>query len=344
MSMCESKIMRRQIDVYKRQIVDEASQQDIVPGVLCLGCAKNVVIVGDRKQLPHIPAKSNLTAPNMLYDCCKYSLLDSICEVFQDQIPRTLLKEHYRCHPKIIQFCNKQFYHNELIPMTKDQEEDSIQLIITAKGNHMRQYKNQREIDSILKVKETMGFLDNNTGFIAPYNNQVNLARLELPTEVVKDTIHKFQGRECDKIIFSTVLDKKSESRMQIDFVDNGPLINVAVSRAKKQFCLVTGKDVFKTNNKYIAALIRYIEYYSSKKEDIIDSPVISAFDLLYAEYDRSLEKLNKKLNKKDSRYKSEQIVSALVKDLLDDVKYDSLTVSYTHLLTRWSLLDISVK
>ena len=306
-------------------IVDEASQQDIVPGVLCLGCAKNVVIVGDRKQLPHIPAKSNLTAPNMLYDCCKYSLLDSICEVFQDQIPRTLLKEHYRCHPKIIQFCNKQFYHNELIPMTKDQEEDSIQLIITAKGNHMRQYKNQREIDSILKVKETMGFLDNNTGFIAPYNNQVNLARLELPTEVVKDTIHKFQGRECDKIIFSTVLDKKSESRMQIDFVDNGPLINVAVSRAKKQFCLVTGKDVFKTNNKYIAALIRYIEYYSSKKEDIIDSPVISAFDLLYAEYDRSLEKLNKKLNKKDSRYKSEQIVSALVKDLLDDVKYDSL-------------------
>ena len=146
-----------------------------------------------------------------------------------------------------------------------------------------------------------------------------------MPTEVVKDTIHKFQGRECDKIIFSTVLDKKSESRMQIDFVDNGPLINVAVSRAKKQFCLVTGKDVFKSNNRYIAALIRYIEYYSSKKEDIIDSPVISAFDLLYAEYDRSLEKLNKKLNKKDSRYKSEQIVSALLKDLLDDVKYDSL-------------------
>lgn len=88
-------------------IIDESSQQDLVPGILCLGCAKNVIIVGDRKQLSHISSKTKILAPQEQYDCQKYSLLDSICEVFGDTIPRTLLKEHYRCHPRIIQFCNK---------------------------------------------------------------------------------------------------------------------------------------------------------------------------------------------------------------------------------------------
>ncbi|KPX46981.1 ATP-binding protein, partial [Pseudomonas savastanoi pv. glycinea] len=96
-------------------IIDEASQQDIVPGVLALSCAKNLIIVGDRKQLAHIPEKLGLEAPAPWYDCEKYSLLDSCVSVFGNSIPMTLLKEHYRCHPRIIQFCNQQFYDNQLV-------------------------------------------------------------------------------------------------------------------------------------------------------------------------------------------------------------------------------------
>ena len=36
-------------------IVDEASQVELVPGIIALSTAKNAVIVGDLKQLPHIP-------------------------------------------------------------------------------------------------------------------------------------------------------------------------------------------------------------------------------------------------------------------------------------------------
>jgi len=36
-------------------IIDEASQLELVPGILALGCARNVVIVGDKQQLAHIP-------------------------------------------------------------------------------------------------------------------------------------------------------------------------------------------------------------------------------------------------------------------------------------------------
>ena len=306
-------------------IIDEASQQDIVPGILCLGCARNIVIVGDRKQLPHIPVPTDLQAPNAFYDCYRYSLLDSFCFIFSGKVPCTLLKEHYRCHPKIIQFCNKQFYDNQLIPMKKDCGEQSMRLVITATGNHARYNMNQREIDSILEISETSGFLSDGVGFIAPFNDQVNLGRKYLPAEVAKDTIHKFQGRECDEIFFSTVLDEKRVSKQKLSFVDNGSLINVAVSRAIQRFTLVTGKEVFKTNQKHIAALIRYIEYYASE-ESIFDSPVISAFDLLYSEYDKSLEKLNARLKKSDSKYRSEQIIARLLSDILQLEQYDALT------------------
>lgn len=304
-------------------IIDEASQQDIVPGILGLGCARNVIIVGDRKQLPHVPVVHPIAAPADHYNCVKYSLLDSICMLFRETAPVTLLKEHYRCHPKIIQFCNKQFYDNSLIPLTTDSGEASLSLVITAKGNHTRNFSNLRELESI-----EGHYWDERSsrGYIAPYNAQVNLSETVLPVDFVKSTVHKFQGRECDEIVFSTVLDKKRSSQLSrnIMFVDDPNLVNVAVSRARNKFTLVTGNDVFEKHGRHIAALIRYIKYYADDKE-IIDSPVISAFDLLYTEFDESLERLNSRLNPDDSRFKSEQIAATLLRDILSQNKYQSM-------------------
>ncbi|WP_278286707.1 AAA domain-containing protein, partial [Clostridium sp. LS] len=47
-----------------------------------------------------------------------------MCKLFND-VPKTLLKEHYRCHPKIIDFCNKKFYDNQLIILTNENSCDS---------------------------------------------------------------------------------------------------------------------------------------------------------------------------------------------------------------------------
>lgn len=310
--------------IFDYVIIDEASQQDIVPGILCFACAKNIIIVGDRKQLNHIASPSKLESPSEFFDCRKYSLLDSISELFESQVPRTLLLEHYRCHPKIIQFCNKQFYHNQLIPMTKDNGEDALSLITTSLGNHTRGFTNLREIESILKVNEQQMFIENKKGFIAPYNGQVNLANTMLRDDFIKATIHKFQGRECDEIVFSTVLDKKKSCLQQINFVDDASLVNVAVSRAKNKFTLVTGNNVFTKNNKHIEALIRYIKYYANEKE-LFDSPVISGFDLLYSEYDKSLEKLNFRLKLDDSKFKSEQIVAAILREIFSEREFELL-------------------
>ncbi len=303
-------------------IIDEASLQDIVPGILALGCARNLVVVGDSRQLAHIPVKMGVSAPSDAYDCERFSLLDSCITVFGMDLPRTLLKEHYRCHPRIIQFCNQQFYNGALVPMGEDSGDAPLRLVVTAKGNHARQNANLRELDSIRTIIESegdpVGIDAEGRGFIAPFRAQISLSETQLPADFAKDTIHKFQGRECDEIIFSTVLDKKryNQEPERLAFVDDPRMVNVAVSRAKRRFTLVTGDDVFANSNGHIAALIRHVTYYA-QQHHLIRAPVISAFDLLYGEYDRSLDRLNHRLRASDSRYRSEQIVAQLLRQTL---------------------------
>lgn len=117
--------------VFDYVIMDEASQVDIKTGALALSCAINAVIVGDDKQLPNVVTQEERLALDAIrscynvpdcYNATKHSFLKSCTEIFKDA-PTTLLREHYRCHPKIIEFCNQRFYDGELIPMTKDRGE-----------------------------------------------------------------------------------------------------------------------------------------------------------------------------------------------------------------------------
>ena len=69
-------------------------------------------------------------------------------------------------------------------------------------------------------------------GIVTPYNNQVDAFNRQLDCAKA-GTIHKYQGRENDAIIMSVV------DNQITDFADDANMLNVAVSRAKKKFCLV---------------------------------------------------------------------------------------------------------
>ena len=114
--------------VFDYVIMDETSQVDIKTGALALSCAMNAVIVGDDKQLPNVVNREEALALNAIqttysvddrYNAVTHSFLQSCVEVFTEA-PVTLLREHYRCHPKIIEFCNQRFYNGELVAMTND--------------------------------------------------------------------------------------------------------------------------------------------------------------------------------------------------------------------------------
>lgn len=310
--------------VYDYLIMDEASQVDIATGTLALSCARNIVIVGDTKQLPNIVDKDMKTEAKEVFDRFNVnegyhytkSFLQSILDVMPN-VTQILLREHYRCHPKIINFCNQKFYRGELIIMTRDNGEDNVLSVVkTVHGNHEQNNYSQRQID-VIKNEIIPKYVSNpeETGIIAPYKNQVEALRKEI-TDIDVATVHKFQGREKDNIIISTVDDEIS------DFVDNPYLINVAVSRAKKSLKLVvTGNEQPKERN--ITELIDYIKYNNF---EVADSKINSIFDYLYKQY--MLERIAYLQNrKKISEYDSENLMYSLIGEIIADNKYSSLDV-----------------
>ena len=310
--------------VYDYLIMDEASQVDIATGALALSCARNVVIVGDTKQLPNVVTEKIKGKANSIFDSYHLnegyrftkSFLQSILEVIPN-VTQTLLREHYRCHPKIINFCNQKFYRGELIIMTEDKgEKDVLSVIKTVPGNHERNHYSQRQIDVIKnEIIPKFNFDKNETGIIAPYKNQVKATANQVDGIDV-DTVHKFQGKEKDNIIISTVDDEIS------DFADDPYLINVAVSRAKKKLILVvTGNEQSKESN--IIDLINYIEYNNF---EVIDSQIYSIFDYLYKQYSEERKEFLKN-HKKISEYDSENLMYVLIEELLRDSRYSSLDV-----------------
>ena len=310
-------------------IIDEASQVDLVTGFLALSSAKNAIIVGDTKQLPNViaqdkkPLIETLTRKYCIplhYDFLEQSLLSSVIATLPN-VPKVMLKEHYRCHPKIIGFCNKRFYNNELIILSEDKgENDVIQTFVTQKGNHARGHYNQREIDVI--VKEVLPPLQANLtkeqiGIISPFRKQKahlqhNVSGIEI------DTIHKYQGREKEAIILSTVENEIS------DFIDNPNLLNVAISRAKRFLRVVISAQIYQSKS-HLKDLIAYMQYHNF---EITQSKVKSIFDLLYkanAEARRKYLKGKKKI----SAYDSENLAYHALKNCISS--YGNLDIA-THI------------
>jgi len=317
--------------LYDYLIIDEASQVDILSGSLALSCAKNVVIVGDLKQLPHIVKSESLNSLDdifkkyNLHSAYNYqnSLLLSTSLLFDD-VPKTLLKEHYRCNPKIIDFCNKKFYNDELVILSKSKTEGSpLSLYTTPAGNHARGTYNQRQID-VIKTEILPKLKTKNVGIISPFRKQVTKLSNDINDNlnIEIDTVHKYQGREKDIIIITTVVNKENE------FADNENLLNVAISRAKDQLHIVVSDN---EKNKNMKDLINYIKYNNF---EVIQSEVYSIFDLLYKNYSPYIDK-SLHDSKNISKYKSENLMNSVIEKVLSNENYSNLNKVFNLPLNR---------
>ena len=328
--------------VYDYIIMDEASQVSIETGALALTCAKNAVIVGDTMQLPNVVTEENKIKLNGIFNefnvaqgfnCTNYSFLQSVCVIIPN-VEQTLLREHYRCHPTIINFCNQRFYAGNLLIMTEDHHESDVMMAIKSiPGRHEYNHYNQREIDVV--KNEILPQLDNldDVGIIAPYNNQVFQFNQQVHSVEVA-TIHKYQGREKDTIIMSVTDDQIT------DFSDDSNLINVAISRAKKRFCLVvSGNEQEHKGN--ICDLIDYIAYNNLT---VTDSKISSIFDYLFSQYTNERMKFLSG-HKQISEYDSENLTFSLIEQILSDYpEFNHLGVlchtPLRNVIRDWSLLN----
>ena len=305
-------------------IMDEASQVDVVTGTLALSCAKNAVIVGDKMQLPNVIEEQKKKVVQELFEQTKLpegynyinSFLASLEQVIPDT-PQTLLREHYRCHPKIINFCNQQFYGGRLLIMTEDKgEADVLEAIKTTPGNFCKDHYNQRQIDVInedILPKYSEDEISN-LGIIAPYNNQTDAIRSQIPG-IDAATVHKYQGREKDNIIISTV-DNEITS-----FTDDANMLNVAISRAKKKLAVVLSGNE-QPENSNLVSLLKYIQYNNFTVEE---SKVNSIFDFFYTKETEAKFKYLKAANK-ISKYDSENAMNMLLTNIFEEPKYSKFS------------------
>ena len=318
--------------VFDYLIMDEASQVDIKTGALALSCAMNAVIVGDDKQLPNVVSQEEEIALNAIqstyhvdekYQATTNSFLQSCVKVLKDA-PVTLLREHYRCHPRIIDFCNQRFYNGELIAMTSDNNEGKVlQVIKTVPGNHARGHFNQREIDVIIQEVMPEYSTSDSVGIITPYRDQAIAINQALGKDVAS-TVHKFQGRECDAIIMSMV------DNIPTDFSDDPNLMNVAISRAKTKLCIVVNGNEMPSNSN-LAQLISYIQYNNF---EVKESKIHSVFDILYKQY--TAERLAYEVQSgKVSEYLSENIIYDTLVKAIDKVQMSNCDVVCHYPLSR---------
>ena len=301
-------------------IMDEASQVDVVTGALALSCARNAVIVGDKMQLPNVIEESKKKLVQDLFSKTGlpegynfvHSFLSSLELVLPDT-PQTLLREHYRCHPKIINFCNQQFYGGKLLVMTEDKgEQNVLEAVKTVPGNFCKDHYNQRQID-VIKNEILSKYTEeekSNLGIIAPYNNQVDELKRQLPG-LDAATVHKYQGREKNNIIISTV-DNEITS-----FADDANMLNVAISRAKKKLAVVISGNE-QPENSNLMALLKYIQYNNF---EIKESKVSSIFDFFYTKENQAKFQFLK-ATKKISNFDSENAMNALLTSLFERPEY----------------------
>ncbi len=321
--------------LYDVLIIDESSQVDLATGVLAMASARSIVIVGDLQQLSSplqeksVPISEPIWQRYHLaehYHFAAYNLLSSALAVWP-QAPVTLLREHYRCHPKIINFCNEKFYGGQLIIMTEDHGEPDVLKMITIpcgkhgsvhycideNGNRKPLHINTREIDII--EQEVLPHLHQQDpteiGIIAPYRDQVNALAARFGPAYAIDTVHKFQGREKDSIILSSVDDVISS------FNDRPNLLNVAVSRAVHSLTVVMSSDPRNDHTNY-GDLARYIRYNNFS---VVPTRVNSVFDLLYQGYAEQRQ-LYLKRHHRVSEELSENLLYALLEDILQQPDY----------------------
>lgn len=316
--------------VYDYVIIDEASQVDIATGALALSCARQTVIVGDLKQLPNVVNQNEREITNAVFksfdisEAYRYadnSILSSVTKLFRNA-PRVLLREHYRCHPEIIGFCNQRFYNGELTVLTKPQKDcEHMMVYRTVQGNHARDHFNQRQIDVIKNEvipQQRLNLMDGSVGIVTPYRNQANALQREFSGTAVKaDTADKFQGQERSVMIFSTVDNEIG------DFTSDPNRLNVAVSRAIDQFIVVTDGNENDFNSP-IHDLIGYIQY---NRHEIINSNLHSVFDYLYERNAEAREKVLKKYGRYSS-FDSENLTLVLIRSILSSDEFSSLGVS----------------
>jgi len=263
-------ILPLDVESFDLAIIDEATQCDIASAMPVLQRARRAVIVGDPKQLRHLSflpiarqqalaAQFGLSRTQLeRFNFRDVSLLDLASEVITRQSSVAFLDKHFRSHPEIIAFSNREFYSGQLRIMTSHRAQPAMlerpmQVHFVENAFREPNGTNPTEaaglIAALVSICERQAELNTDAvhsiGVLSPFRNQVEYLRNELSQhplggsllrrhQLLIGTAHSFQGEERDLMFLSLCLDDNSPSA-SFRFLEKPDIFNVAITRARLQ-------------------------------------------------------------------------------------------------------------
>lgn len=260
-------------------IIDEAAQALEMACWIALLKGPRCVLAGDHLQLPPTIQSAEAEKKGM-----GKTLFERLTEAYGDQIT-SMLTIQYRMHELIMNWSSKELYNNKIKAhssvadhMLYDIEEvkrssstEPTIILIDTTGCDMEEVKDEEESTmnegeaavSIAHAKLLVesGVRASDIGIITPYAAQVTCLKMMRNKDTkLKDleisTVDGFQGREKEAIIISMV---RSNSKKEVGFLSDHRRMNVAVTRARRQCCLVCDVETV-SNDKFLKRLVEYFE------------------------------------------------------------------------------------
>lgn len=253
-------------------VIDEAGQCDIPSVLPLLYRAKRAVFIGDPEQFRHITSIKDATE----YAIAKATEIEDIIgdwsftrrsafdRAFSSTDCASFLKQHYRCHPDIIEFSNQSFYDGKLVTQTTlNKEKNHLPILESGliwhhtAGSVVKEQKgawNPAEVTKAVEIfdkwaQQGLFTVPHLTyGIVTPFRRQVaelNKAISKLPwfkaveSRFTIGTAHSFQGSECDVLIYSPVVAENMEKHLVKFASAQSDLVNVTVTRAKNLLYII---------------------------------------------------------------------------------------------------------
>ncbi|KAH7557294.1 hypothetical protein ACOSP7_026896 [Xanthoceras sorbifolium] len=260
-------------------IIDEAAQALEIACWIALLKGSRCILAGDHLQLP--PTIQSVEAEKKGLG---RTLFERLADLYGDEV-MAMLTVQYRMHELIMNWSSKELYNTkikahasvaahmlfDLEDVKRSASTEPTLLLIDIAGCDMEEKKDEE--DSTLNEGEAevamahakrliqSGVQATDIGIITPYAAQVVLLKMlksndnELKNMEIS-TVDGFQGREKEAIIISMV---RSNSKKEVGFLSDRRRMNVAVTRARRQCCLVCDSETVSSDG-FLKRLVEYFE------------------------------------------------------------------------------------
>ncbi|XP_050244787.1 uncharacterized protein LOC126692996 isoform X1 [Quercus robur] len=263
-------------------IIDEAAQALEIACWIALLKGSRCILAGDHLQLP--PTIQSVEAERKGLG---RTLFERLADMYGDEVV-SMLTVQYRMHELIMNWSSKELYSSkvkahpcvaahmlfDLEGVKRTTSTEPTLLLIDIAGCDMEEKKDEE--DSTLNEGEAevamahakrlvqSGVQASDIGIITPYAAQVVLLKMlrsneDKLREVEISTVDGFQGREKEAIIISMV---RSNSKKEVGFLSDHRRMNVAVTRARRQCCLVCDTETVSSDG-FLKRLIEYFEEHA---------------------------------------------------------------------------------